>query len=98
MKHTPGPWFLATSMSGKKAIAQEADMYSIALIETWRAEHEANAKLIAAAPELLSVANDILTSFNADTMKLSDGNFVIAKHEIFRLCASLEAAIKKATK
>lgn len=84
-KHTPGPWFVATSMSGKMAIAQKEDMYSVALIEKWRAEHEANAKLIAAAPELLEALQSVLPYLKAVG---TSGNHWLP---------AVESAIKKAT-
>lgn len=84
-KHTPGPWFVATSMSGKMAIAQKEDMYSIALIEKWRAEHGANAKLIAAAPELLEALQSVLPYLKAVG---TNGNHLVP---------AIESAIKNAT-
>lgn len=55
--HTPGPWHVTTALSGKRAIAQSKDLYSVAIIEQWRGEEsEANAP----APELLQLAKHII--------------------------------------
>lgn len=60
-KHTPGPWVLMPEFHGDHGqyyITDEADGSEIASVTAWigehRAEAEANARLIAAAPDLLS--------------------------------------------
>lgn len=57
-KHTPGPWQLAEKYNCKDVRAVDgpyvADCNASAAID-WRTK-EANARLIAAAPELLSIA------------------------------------------
>ena len=55
-KHTPGPWKhqgVAAYANGA-TIAVATGLHSIATIQERLAEQEANAKLIAAAPELLA--------------------------------------------
>jgi hypothetical protein len=53
--HTPGPWRL---VDGKSEVIA-GDCYHVAFVKAWFPEHakqqEANARLIAAAPEMLDV-------------------------------------------
>tara|TARA_Y100000034_G_scaffold83417_1_gene99843 strand:- start:1311 stop:1583 length:273 start_codon:yes stop_codon:yes gene_type:complete len=62
-KHTPGPWYLASTDNGAQAhlqtSARETDTY-IALIDTMDTEQDANARLIAAAPALLEAAKALI--------------------------------------
>ena len=55
MMHTPGPWRL---VDGKSEVIA-GDCYHVAFVKAWFPEHakqqEANARLIAAAPEMLDV-------------------------------------------
>ena len=54
-KHTPGPW--QTTKAGYRCgdlVLPVSDARSICQVSTAHAEHEANARLIAAAPELLA--------------------------------------------
>ena len=73
-KHTPGPWYLASTDNGAQAhlqtSARETDTY-IALIDTMDTEQDANARLIAAAPEL---ANALDALRDASTIVLTEWN------------------------
>jgi hypothetical protein len=57
-KHTPGPWLI------------EPDVYSVGVyslltaIDTSDAEEQANARLIAAAPELLQALKKVLKTYD----------------------------------
>ncbi len=54
-KHTPGPWMAPDpSEDSQGCIFTEATLLTIATVATYRPEWKANARLIAAAPELLS--------------------------------------------
>lgn len=64
-KHTPRPWVLMPEFHGDHGqyyITDEADGSEIASVTAWigehRAEAEANARLIAAAPELLAALKE----------------------------------------
>ena len=56
-EHTPGPWTLEMTTGGKTHVGRFGDGHVLTVAEVWecstRAEFEANAKLMAAAPELL---------------------------------------------
>lgn len=60
-KHTPGPWRLRPSSGGRPAIIYGNDGWPVANVATYHGrvepgQQDANANLIAAAPELLAVA------------------------------------------
>lgn len=57
-KHTPGPWFYDDSL--KSRITINSSTASIAAIPYLDKEAVANARLIAAAPELLAALNAIV--------------------------------------
>ena len=61
-KHTPGPWKIGMSLSGKPTIYTEVDFKSVAWVDHDRSESDANAKLIAAAPELLEALDELRTA------------------------------------
>lgn len=69
MKHTPGPWRLrhVTRQDGKgghKAYQVIKGRQQIACGSEWFEEQTANARLIAAAPELLKACQDIMAHKN----------------------------------
>jgi hypothetical protein len=59
MKHTPGPWKYEQST---KTIRATPSNYWLATMDSWdgAVNHDANAKLIAAAPELLEALSMLL--------------------------------------
>jgi hypothetical protein len=62
-KHTPGPWHCKTVPIGRIWI-QDSTTYAVAHVAKSRKESEANAHLIAAAPELLEaceMARDVIS-------------------------------------
>ena len=60
-KHTQGPW-IAKAGTGRWNVttSDKPRTFNICSINTDRVEQEANAKLIAAAPELLDIAKQAL--------------------------------------
>ena len=57
--HTPGPWEVVDSMYGGKSAVQIHPHYMVAEIDGRDdAEQEANARLIAAAPDMLAAVKD----------------------------------------
>ena len=71
--HTPGPWKLMPEFHGDHGqyyITDEADGSEIASVTAWigehRAEAEANARLIATAPELLAALASIAEMTDPD--------------------------------
>jgi hypothetical protein len=64
--HTKGPWKYATNVGPTKALIVETDGSTILELEATvgkRSDLEANARLIAAAPELLAALKRIARSF-----------------------------------
>ena len=76
--HTPGPWVVTEDMGSNiiRGTEEERAVEGLAgmtykwrdyVASTWGGPHEANARLIAAAPDLLSVLADLLEA--ADSMR-----------------------------
>ena len=87
--HTPGPW-TATGKLGLLVAKEFDDGRRLAVADTWSAE---NARLIAAAPELLAFAarvEDVLEYYNENKGVTRD-NALCELYELAR------AAIAKAT-
>jgi len=83
MNHTPGPWnFETCPINGHLVIGALPGEDSPEVVA--RVQHPDNARLIAAAPDLLAVANQIT---NGD----------IGPVELIRIIAAARAAIAKAT-
>jgi len=96
MKHTPGPWKIDTSYATMLVIGSEGGV-SIAEVDCAMSmmdfetridpieEEQANANLIAAAPELLNIAERLLTYYEPSEtrpeaiFKLDTAREVIAK-------------------
>ena len=90
MKHTPAPWKVIKAQRGF-VIADDENTYDIAVVRdaSDRFDNEANARLIAAAPELLEALKWYLDN--------DDTNY--ADHNAFYLSGrnKAEIAIAKAT-
>jgi hypothetical protein len=93
-KHTPGPWKITKVMELRKAthyaVKHNDGTGSFSTEVVAQCEKEANARLIAAAPDLLAAANAGL--FLADTLANLQGN-----QEAAKIASVLRAAITKAT-
>jgi hypothetical protein len=78
-KHTLGPWFLKkdidTSDEWNAYDVMTSDKWAIAGINKLRDEYKANARLIAAAPDLLEALCDMVS----DRDCLSEGTIAFAK-------------------
>lgn len=101
-KHTPGPWMIdrhadngelvVRCHSDKKIVANcQTDFYSSGSRENLMAEIQANARLIAAAPELLEALQNIVGIYN-DSDRWTQGD----EPEPVEIQAA-RAAIAKAT-
>lgn len=95
MKHTPGPWLIDAGMCHSGDIAtiyNTTDKWVTIYAPNWAAtgidEHEqsANARLISAAPDLLSALNAMITHMGMDEDEYNKSTFDKAR-----------AAIAKAT-
>jgi hypothetical protein len=92
-KHTPGPWYVTRHNDLQYSISQKETGYD-EMIEALDEEDEANAKLIAAAPELLEALKDLL----GDVMNLLDKNDTIRLGTTGTIhIVKAKAAIQKAT-
>jgi hypothetical protein len=90
--HTPGPWS-AVPCKGAFCIESDADALTIASIEVLHSvrdakEQQANARLIAAAPELLAIVKEALVMTQANNL---DRKYAV-------IVAEWERVISKATK
>lgn len=89
-KHTLGPWKYATNVGPTKALIVETDGSTVVEIfnRTHDSRFEANARLIAAAPELLAEAIELLKNATFE-----DGQGTILTQD----AEALQAAIARAT-
>lgn len=80
-KFTPGPWVVAYQPSIGLTVKPAEDGDSICRIHTLRMDrdHDANAKLIAAAPDLLSALEAVIAIADRDTEVFINARAVIAK-------------------
>ena len=74
-KHTPGPWAISSYKDGRYSIVVDNEGFDIAKVDY--PNQEANALLIAAAPELLEFAEEVRRT--GDTRLASMAIAVIAK-------------------
>lgn len=88
--HTPGPWHVGYSHNQEKSIFNESSSACVCIVEPLlnQKETEANAKLIAAAPELLEILQNIMEYAEITDLPKSIKSFLIGE---------TAEAIKKAT-
>lgn len=102
-KHTPGPWTASNHGVTWRILAGEAGGFSRPIIARTceaqtDAEAEANARLIAAAPELLAACETALTALDAAHAKLKGmGLIPNPKPDPVRDCLRLAIAIATGT-
>jgi hypothetical protein len=67
-QHTPGPWVATEERGteGELCFLCVRDQNGDAIASTWAGHHEANDRLIAAAPELLATLETLVTSYLDD--------------------------------
>ncbi len=76
-KHTPGPWRVVggTQVTGRDVICNTADLDDPRQSnEAWVAEMQANARLIAAAPDLADALRAALAFMQSLPLDLPDGS------------------------
>ena len=91
-QHTPGPWRAGSIRGDLVDCIYSADSIRVATIETWigpkeSAESEANARLIAAAPDLLAALQRAYVDIATRKVRKGDG----------AILALLRTVIAKAT-
>ena len=94
-KHTPGPWITDDKQSGdvfRYVMPENGSVLPICRLDVDRFEAEANARLIAAAPELLE-ALEAMLSHTADLDPMQG----FRPEEDFSAVKQARAAIAKAT-
>jgi hypothetical protein len=97
--HTPGPW---TVRIGQDALVTCPDGRSFDIGDAiYHPDNIANARLIAAAPDLLAALKDVLSQFEAGAFLRntdSDGcsDWALRAVEPLRVLAAASAAVKKA--
>jgi hypothetical protein len=90
MSHTPAPWKIDGAISTRVLLINDAKGYAIGEIVDTR--NPANAKLIAAAPDLLEALCTALP-FVED----HEGSDIYKRGAVARAVAQIKAAIKQAT-
>ena len=90
-KHTPGPWLIEAQNSHTGAIAtvhNTTDVWVEIWSENWIVtgmgpeEQSANARLIAAAPDLLEALKEIIAAADGDGWNQLDASFATARAAI----------------
>ena len=85
-KHTPGPWKTQTHISLDRMEIRDANGRRIAecaMVFPMSAKtHDANASLIAAAPELLEALQEIVTAADGEGRSQLDASFTKARAAI----------------
>lgn len=99
MKHTPGPWFSQYDDNGFYEIGSEAVTLRLAFTYGEGDTDEANARLIAAAPDLLEALRNL--ELGANTVNAcytrNPGNFAATLRDLREYAAAARAVIAKAT-
>jgi hypothetical protein len=96
-KHTPGPWSVADRLvpNGRRWVQRNHTRTLVALVYS-TPEREANARLIAAAPDLLEACNEAL-EFAEDQEDVLDGSYGQPEpNRAMQVATMLRAAIAKA--
>lgn len=77
--HTPGPWKTGFIMNGDRWVGPEYDQPKVCRIEDERDEFHANARLVAAAPDLLEACRLLLSSAHDHQTGIAEAEAAIAK-------------------
>ena len=102
-QHTPGPWSAVPYINGKIALEDDQGQGTIALVDTVHTikdprEQEANARLIASAPELLAALAGCADALREAGKDFAQANKLAARPNLYELHErSARAAIAKAT-
>jgi len=93
-KHTPGPWRYE---AGTKTIRAARENYWLCSMDSFdgAVDHEANARLIAAAPELLAACEDLVNLWD-EWVRYSEGLEEPLRRSIEMRVQQSRAAISKA--
>ncbi len=102
-KHTPGPWVANGRhvVTANSTIAHQIIIASASAFDP-RSEHEANARLIAAAPDLLGALQEIIELATSEAETLSelgkdDEDTAMWAAQAWEMLEAARAAIAKAT-
>lgn len=94
-KHTPGPWVLSYDQGSTRDIVSEKEQLTICMVRrSWVSPdaYQANAQLIAAAPELLEAAKLVLAWYDAEDDHSQEPDF----YKRIEMCRASESAIRSA--
>jgi len=92
-KHTPGNWYHSENGRDTYIYLEDGGNHHkgmIGKVSKQQNEYEANAKLIAAAPELLEILMKI-------DMSIDEASSKITGHRMFKVWPEIQVAIQKAT-
>ena len=95
--HTAGPWYPVTlGASPDHSWAIDSELHEVARLPEWpdnQAEAEANARLIAAAPDLLAALESLAIGLSPASVDMQRENLA----DLCRVCREIaESAISKA--
>ena len=95
--HTPGPWAEdAKHTGGARAVIGDGQQLVALVYGRAREEQSANARLIAAAPDLLAALDELLDSFEIATDNFSEIEFRGVMFPPYRVSEFIRAVMAKA--
>ncbi len=102
-KHTPGPWTLSNTLGGKPSLiwhvmAETGPAVAIvAKVHMTQAEHDANARVIAAAPEMLQSLEGCLRALDLAMERAEGDCFGVGHNDAMDSMDAARALIKSLT-
>lgn len=95
--HTPGPWYFQKSLEGPEYIIKPipGDVVAVTDPQETEGQEEANARLIAAAPDMLLTLKVILKRLQLEQKEHGDKPFMLKAHipDIEKVIAKAEGRL-----
>ena len=94
MTHTPGPWKVDKNHKGFVDIRRDVDSYTSDIAIVWDFYAESNASLIASAPDMLEVLEEVVAL--TENLQVCPFCGCVLDHRPDCLSHEIDAAIRKA--
>ena len=94
MSHTPGPWKVDKNHKGFVDIRRDVDSYTSDIAIVWDFYAESNASLIASAPDMLEVLEEVVAL--TENLPVCPFCSCVLDHRPDCLSHEIDAAIRKA--
>ena len=83
-EHTPGPWLVTRTRNGLRNVGPSHNCTIAALLMAPSSNVEANARLISAAPDLLSALSGLMTRLVFENGECNWSEFIMAQSAIVK--------------